>query len=146
MIWLFIVVAFLLVIGLSLYAIYLLKRLKIQKELITKAKNARTIRLKESIDVIARAMQSGECNTSEGVIRLTMLLRPFGKNLSTYPAMANLYEVVRDMPTHDARKLLDKRERMRLDLDRESAEVQFEQDIKKELYILLEDIKSIELM
>ena len=146
MIWLFIVVAFLLVIGLSLYAIYLLKRLKIQKELITKAKNARTIRLKESIDVIARAMQSGECNTSEGVIRLTMLLRPFGKNLSTYPAMANLYEVVRDMPTHDARKLLDKRARMRLDLDRESAEVQCEQDIKKELYVLLEDIKSIELM
>ena len=146
MIWLFIVVAFLLVIGLSLYAIYLLKRLKIQKELITKAKNARTIRLKESIDVIARAMQSGECNTSEGVIRLTMLLRPFGKNLSTYPAMANLYEVVRDMPTHDARKLLDKRERIRLDLDRESAEVQCEQDIKKELYVLLEDIKSIELM
>ena len=146
MIWLFIVVAFFLVIGLCLYAIYLLKQLKIQKELITKAKHDRTIRLKESIDVIARAMQSGECNTSEGVIRLTMLLRPFGKNLSTYPAMANLYEVVCDMPTHDARKLLDKRVRMRLDLDRESAEVQFEQDIKKELYVLLEDIKSIELM
>lgn len=142
MIWLFIVVAFFLVIGLSLYAIYLLKQLKIQKELITKDKHARTIRLKESINVIARAMQSGECNTSEGVI----LLRPFGKNLSTYPAMANLYEVVRDMPTHDARKLLDKRARMRLDLDRESAEVQCEQDIKKELYVLLEDIKSIELM
>ena len=146
MIWLFIVIAFFLLIGLSLYAIYLLKQLKIQKELITKVKHERTIRLKESIDVIARAMQSGECNASEGVIRLTMLLRPFGKNLSTYPAMANLYEVVRDMPTHDARKLLDKRERMRLDLDRESAEVQFEQDIKKELYILLEDINSIELM
>ena len=146
MIWLFIVVAFFLMIGLCLYAIYLLKQLKIQKELITKVKHERTIRLKESIDVIARAMQSGECNTSEGVIRLTMLLRPFGKNLSTYPAMANLYEVVRDMPTHDARKLLDKRERMRLDLDRESVEVQFKQGIKKELYILLEDIKSIELM
>ena len=146
MIWLFIVVAFFLMIGLCLYAIYLLKQLKIQKELITKVKHERTIRLKESIDVIARAMQSGECNTSEGVIRLTMLLRPFGKNLSTYPAMANLYEVVRDMPTHDARKLLDKRERMRLDLDRESSEIQLEQDIKKELYILLEDIKSIELM
>ena len=146
MIWLFIVVAFFLMIGLCLYAIYLLKQLKIKKELITKVKHERTIRLKESIDVIARAMQSGECNTSEGVIRLTMLLRPFGKNLSTYPAMANLYEVVRNMPTHDARKLLDKRERMRLDLDRESAEVQFEQDIKKELYILLEDINSIELM
>lgn len=83
---------------------------------------------------------------SEGVIRLTMLLRPFGKNLSSYPAMANLYEVVRDMPTHDDRKLLEKRERMRLDLARESAEAQFEKNIKQELYILLEDIKSIELI
>ena len=146
MIWIFFVIALFLVTGLTLYAIRLLKQLKVQKELIAKAKNNRVIRLKESIDIIARAMQSGECNLSEGVIRLTMLLRPFGKNLSSYPAMANLYEVVRDMPTHDARKLLDKRERMRLDLERESAEVQFEQDIKKELYILLEDIKSIELM
>ncbi|HHF1624990.1 TPA: DUF2489 domain-containing protein [Haemophilus influenzae] len=146
MIWIFFVIALFLVTGLTLYAIRLLKQLKVQKELIAKAKNNRVIRLKESIDIIARAMQSGECNLSEGVIRLTMLLMPFGKNLSSYPAMANLYEVVRDMPTHDDRKLLEKRERMRLDLERESAEVQFEQDIKKELYILLEDIKSIELI
>ncbi|AWP54428.1 hypothetical protein BV006_01324 [Haemophilus influenzae] len=146
MIWIFFVIALFLVTGLTLYAIRLLKQLKVQKELIAKAKNNRVIRLKESIDIIARAMQSGECNLSEGVIRLTMLLMPFGKNLSSYTAMANLYEVVRDMPTHDDRKLLEKRERMRLDLERESAEVQFEQDIKKELYILLEDIKSIELI
>ncbi|HHF2584024.1 TPA: DUF2489 domain-containing protein, partial [Haemophilus influenzae] len=130
MIWIFFVIALFLVTGLTLYAIRLLKQLKVQKELIAKAKNNRVIRLKESIDIIARAMQSGECNLSEGVIRLTMLLMPFGKNLSSYPAMANLYEVVRDMPTHDDRKLLEKRERMRLDLERESAEVQFEQDIK----------------
>lgn len=146
MIWIFFVIVLFLVTGLTLYAIRLLKQLKVQKELIAKAKNNRVIRLKESIDIIARAMQSGECNLSEGVIRLTMLLRPFGKNLSTYPAMANLYEVVRDMPTHDDRKLLEKRERMRLDLERESAEAQFEKDIKQELYILLEDIKSIELI
>ena len=146
MIWIFLIIALFFLTGLSLYAILLLKQLKVQKELIAKAKNNRVIRLKESIDIIARAMQSGECNLSEGIIRLTMLLMPFGKNLSSYPAMANLYEVVCDMPTHDDRKLLEKRERMRLDLERESAEVQFEQDIKKELYILLEDIKSIELM
>lgn len=126
MIWIFFVIALFLVTGLTLYAIRLLKQLKVQKELIAKAKNNRVIRLKESIDIIARAMLSGECNLSEGVIRLTMLLRPFGKNLSSYPAMANLYEMVRDMPTHDDRKLLEKRERMRLDLARESAEAQFE--------------------
>lgn len=146
MIWIFFVIALFLVTGLTLYSIRLLKQLKVQKELITKAKNERAIRLKESINIIARAMQSGECNLSEGVIRLTMLLMPFGKNLSTYPVMANLYEVVRDMPTHDDRKLLEKRERMRLDLERESAEVQFEKDIKQELYILLEDIKSIQII
>lgn len=146
MIWIFFVIALFLVTVLTLYAIRLLKQLKVQKELITKAKNERAIRLKESINIIARAMQSGECNLSEGVIRLTMLLRPLGKNLSTYPAMVNLYEVVRDMPTHDDRKLLEKRERMRLDLERESAEVQFEKDIKQELYILLEDIKSIQII
>ena len=146
MIWIFLVIALFFLTGLSLYGILLLKQLKVQKELIAKAKNNRVIRLKESIDIIARAMQSGECNLSEGVIRLTMLLMPFGKNLSTYPAMANLYEVVRDMPTHDDRKLLEKRERMRLDLERESAEVQFEKDIKQELYILLEDIKSIRII
>ena len=146
MIWIFLVIALFFLTGLSLYAILLLKQLKVQKELIAKAKNNRVIRLKESIDIIARAMQSGECNLSEGVIRLTMLLMPFGKNLSSYPAMANLYEVVCDMPTHDDHKLLEKRERIHLDLERESAEVQFEQDIKKELYILLEDIKSIELI
>ncbi len=42
---------------------------------------------------------------------------------------------------------LEKRERIRLDLAfRESAEAQFEKNIKQELYILLEDIKSIELI
>ena len=104
MIWIFLVIALFFLTGLSLYAILLLKQLKVQKELIAKAKNNRVIRLKESIDIIARAMQSGECNLSEGVIRLTMLLMPFGKNLSSYPAMANLYEVVCDMTTHDDRK------------------------------------------
>lgn len=41
MIWILIVIAFSLLIGLSLYTIRLLKQLKIQKELIAKAKNKR---------------------------------------------------------------------------------------------------------
>ena len=59
MIWLFIVIAFFLLIGLSLYAIYLLKQLKIQKELITKAKHELTIRFIVIIDVIALEMHYG---------------------------------------------------------------------------------------
>ena len=60
-----------------------------------------------------------------------------------YPAMAQLHEIVRDMPTHDARKQLEKRERMRLDLERESAEAKFEQEIKEELRQLLDDLNHI---
>lgn len=145
MIWIIILIliAFFVIGFLAWYALRLLKQLKQQRELIVKAKSVRTLRLKESINVIARAMQSGECNHSEGVIRLAMLLMPFGKNLKMYPAMAQLHEIVRDMPTHDARKQLEKRERMRLDLERESAEAKFEQEIKEELRQLLDDLNHI---
>lgn len=127
---------------LSWYALRLLKQLKQQKLLITQAKQARTARLKESIEIIAKAMRQGECNLSEGVIRLAMLLMPFGKNLQPYPAMAQLYDVVREMPTHEERKALDKKTRMRLDLERERAEAKFEQEIMQELPRLLNDMNK----
>ncbi|NBH76349.1 DUF2489 domain-containing protein [Rodentibacter pneumotropicus] len=128
--------------ALSWYALCLLKKLKQQKQAFLQAKMQRTTRLKESIETIARAMKSKECNHSEGVIRLAMLLMPFGKNLQPYPAMMQLYEIVQDMPTHDARKALEKQERMRLDLKRESAEAKFEQEILEELSQLLDDVKK----
>ena len=135
-------VALLVIAVLAWYAMRLLKQLKLQKTLIAQAKSARTTRLKESIEIIAKAMQSGECNHSEGVIRLSMLLMPFGKTLQPYAAMAQLHEIVRDMPTHEARKELEKKERMRLDLERESAEAKFEQEIMEELHRLLDDVKQ----
>ncbi|BFU60867.1 MULTISPECIES: DUF2489 domain-containing protein [Rodentibacter] len=130
------------IIGLSWYALRLLKQLKQQKQTISQAKTARAMRLKESIEIIAKAMQTKECNHSEGVIRLAMLLMPFGKNLQPYPAMAELYEIVREMPTHEARRELEKKLRFRLDFERESAEARLEQGIIKELHQLLDDIKQ----
>ena len=71
-----------------------------------------------------------------------MLLEPLGrKKLNAYTAMFQLYEVVMDMPTHQARRELKKNERMRLDLTRESAEAELEQKIKLELHQLLADIQ-----
>jgi len=95
MIWIIIlsIVALIVVLGLSGYTIRLLKQLKQQNIMIAKSKAIREARLKESIEIIARAMQSGECNHSEGVIRLTMLLMPFGKTLTPYPSMAQLHEI-----------------------------------------------------
>ena len=144
MVWIIILalLALSVIFGLAFYATRLLKALKQQQGMIAQAKAARCNRLKESIEIIGKAMQSGECNHSEGVIRLAMLLMPFGKNLQPYPAMMQLHKIVRDMPTHENYKQLEKKARMRLDLERKSAEIKFEQDIIKEIRQLLDDIKQ----
>ncbi len=132
----------LILLAMTVYAIYLLIQLRKQKRLFTQAKLARMNRIKESVTIIAKAMLVGDCNHSEGVIRLKMLLDPLGqKRLVDYSAMCQLYEIVQDMPTHEARKALKKNERMRLDLHRESKESELEQHIKLEIQQLLEDIK-----
>lgn len=79
---------------------------------------------------------------SEGAIRLKMLLDLLGLKITTYPALAELYDVVKEMPTHQARKELKKNERMRLDLTRESAEADLESKILLELNQLLLDIEK----
>lgn len=129
------------IMAMGAYSLYLFAQLRKQKQLFEQAKQARITRIKESIEIIARAMHSNECNHSEGVIRLRMLLEPLGqKRLQDYPAMWALYEVVQDMPTHDERKALKKNERMKLDLARESKEVELEEKIKEEVLQLLKEI------
>ncbi len=136
------IIGAIIIIAMAGYAVYLLLALQKQKKALTNARSARTERLKESVIIIAKAMQNGDCNHSEGVIRLKMLLEPLGrKKLNAYTAMFQLYEVVMDMPTHQARRELKKNERMRLDLTRESAEAELEQKIKLELRQLLADIQ-----
>ncbi|ABR73759.1 hypothetical protein CBG46_03435 [Actinobacillus succinogenes] len=127
--------------AMAAYSVYLLAQLHKQQRLYQQARQARVARLKESIRIIARAMQSGECNHSEGVIRLKMLLDPLGqKTLTEYAAMWRLYETVRDMPTHDERRALKKNERMRLDLEREAKEIELEAAIKAEAKLLLSEL------
>lgn len=129
------------IVAMAGYAVHLLLALRKQNQILTQARSERAERLKESIVIIAKAMQNGDCNYSEGVIRLKMLLDPFGqKKLNEYKGMFELYEVVQDMPTHDARRALKKNERMRLDLERENAEAKLEESIKTELKQLLIDI------
>lgn len=145
MLWIIIlsVIACAVIAGLAWYALRLTTQLKQQRQQIAQAKAARTARLQESIEIIAKAMQQGECNHSEGVIRLAMLFMPLGMSIQAYPAMAQLHNIVRDMPTHGARKQLEKKARMRLDLERESAEAKLEQEILQELRQLLDEIKHI---
>lgn len=146
----FYIIAALILIVMAGYAAHLLLALKKQKQAIAaaqqQARQVRVERLTESIEIIAKAMQSGDCNLSEGVLRLKMLLDPLGNSLKNYSAMFSLYETVQDMPTHDARRELAKKERMRLDLTRESKEAELETEIQQELVRLLNDISEIKKM
>ena len=136
-------VAVCIIVGMIGYAIYLLLALQKQKKALQQARRNRINRIKESIEIIAKAMLNDDCNLSEGVLRLKMLLEPVGMSLKHYSAMWRLYETVEDMPTHEARRELKKNERMRLDLQRESAEAALEKNIKLELHQLLADIEKL---
>ncbi|OBY54059.1 DUF2489 domain-containing protein [Aggregatibacter aphrophilus] len=131
------------IVGMVGYAAYLLLALQKQKKALQQARRNRINRIKESIEIIAKAMLNGDCNFSEGVLRLKMLLEPVGMSIKNYVTMLQLYQVVEDMPTHEARKSLKKNERMRLDLCRESAEAELEKSIKLELHQLLADIEKL---
>ncbi|ACX83454.1 DUF2489 domain-containing protein [Aggregatibacter actinomycetemcomitans] len=140
---LLLIAAVCIVAGMIGYAVYLLLALQKQKKALQLARQNRINRIKESLEIIAKAMLNGDCNLSEGVLRLKMLLEPVGMALKNYPAMWQLYEMVEGMPTHNARKELKKNERMRLDLRRESAEAELESKIKLELHRLLTDIQTL---
>ena len=136
-------VAVCIIVGMIGYATYLLLALQKQKKALQQARRNRINRIKESIEIIAKAMLNGDCNLSEGVLRLKMLLEPVGMSIKNHVTMLHLYEVVETMPTHEARKALKKNERMRLDLQRESAEAALEKNIKLELHQLLADIEKL---
>ena len=136
-------VAVCIIVGMIGYATYLLLALQKQKKALQQARRNRINRIKESIEIIAKAMLNGDCNLSEGVWRLKMLLEPVGMSIKNHVTMLQLYEVVETMPTHEARKALKKNERMRLDLQRESAEAALEKNIKLELHQLLADIEKL---
>ncbi|MBN6060017.1 DUF2489 domain-containing protein [Aggregatibacter actinomycetemcomitans] len=140
---LLLIAAVCIVAGMIGYAVYLLLALQKQKKALQLARQNRINRIKESLEIIAKAMLNGDCNLSEGVLRLKMLLEPVGMALKNYPAMWQLYEMVEGMPTHNARKELKKNERIRLDLRRESAEAELESKIKLELHRLLTDIQTL---
>ncbi|WP_048750608.1 DUF2489 domain-containing protein [Aggregatibacter segnis] len=137
------IAAVIIIAGMVGYAAYLLLALQKQKKALLQARRNRIHRIKESLEIIAKAMLNGDCNLSEGVLRLKMLLEPVGMSIKNYSAMWRLYETVEDMPTHEARRELKKNERMRLDLQRESTEAELESKIKSELNRLLTDIQTL---
>lgn len=135
-----IILAILILVSLTAYAVSLFLKLQKQKKQIQQAKNARYQNVVESIDIIARAMLAEQCDFSEGVLRFKPLLDVLGKKLSAFPAMWELYQVVENMPILEARKQLKRNKRMKLDLEREAKEAELSDQIKQELHQLCDDV------
>lgn len=125
------------IVALAVYAGKLLAQLKLQKQQQQQAIKKRNLHILESINTIAFAMSQEQCNFSEGAIRITNLLNALQfsqpKDFATeYPGMYNLYEKVKHMPTHEARKQYKRNEIMRMDMQRAGFEIELEAQIKTE--------------
>jgi hypothetical protein len=131
----------LILLGLAIYAGMLLARVRRQGELQARAIRERNERILDSVRLIAHAVRDGQCDYSEGAIRLTNLLnalqikegRAFAEE---FPGLYDLYEKVKDMPTHEARKAFKRNEIMKMDLERSGYEVELEAQILKDVALL----------
>lgn len=95
----------------------------------------------ESIQVICKTLINEEMNLSEGAIRLKVLadnLNFSDEERSKFKAIESLYELVSALDTHEARKELPKKDRMRQDLQREKAETKYQQQFMSDVNVMLE--------
>jgi len=136
------------IIGLAFYAGILLNKIKVQKaeqqRMVTEQQQQQAIsqqqrndNICESIRLIARATAQQQCNVSEAAIRLTVLLetllleKPIDL-LNSYPALSELFDKVKEMPTHDQRKKVPVKELKAMDKKRQKLESELEDKIMAE--------------
>ena len=145
--------------GLSFYAGKLLWQVKTQKELIAKKQaehiaalkkkqQEKNAKLADSINLIAKAMRQKQCEYSEGCLRIWVLISQYGfeteQNLEqAYPGIFQMYDVVKEMPTHDARKKYSKKEIFKMDSERWRAEQRLEEIILKDCDQLVEQFQAL---
>lgn len=144
MLYTFYVIGALIIAGLAFYAGQLLWQVKRQDEVRDAHKKKRLDYITNSISHIAKAMKAEQCEYSEGVLRIWVLLEHFrqevpqnGELPEQYPGFAKLYDIIKDMPTHEARKRLSKQERHKMDLLRLQGEEEYKTMIDKDLEQIL---------
>ena len=145
--------------GLSYYAGRLLWQLKLhkanvlkkhteQQAALAKSRQTRNAKLSDSINILARAMKEKQCEYSEGCLRVWVLISQYSFDTDilleeTYPGVFALFNVVKDMPTHDSRKKYTKKEIYKMDTTRWRAEEQYEAQIMKDCEKLASEFKSL---
>lgn len=127
---------------LASYATFLLIKLRKQTKQKTKhqqeLKDINQARLDEhlsSIRYIATAMLEDRCELSEGVMRIAKLFSILSMSEQVepeYPALFKHFNVIQDHPIMDKRKVLEKKQRMKLDFARMRSEAELEAAIIEE--------------
>ncbi|MBR9788043.1 MAG: DUF2489 domain-containing protein [Vibrionaceae bacterium] len=140
------------IIALASYAGYLLLQLKKQKELQLKhqklAIDKRNANIFENVHTLCQAGIQGQCDLSEISIRVYCIMDyvqgddriDFDK---TYPAISELYHIVKDMARGEDRQQLAKKERMQQNLARQKAESRLTESIIKELELLKKNVQPL---
>ena len=141
-IWLIaILLAVVIVSSLAFYAGKLLYQLKAQTERQNRVRQGRIDTITESIQTIAKAVEHQQCNLSEGAIRLIRLIEGLPVThvpdcKTEYPGLYELFLHVKDLPTHQDRKMLKRTEREQQDKVREEHEARLESKILSEVSTL----------
>ncbi|MDV6253230.1 DUF2489 domain-containing protein [Vibrio sp. EA2] len=140
------------IIALASYAGYLLLQLKKQKELQLKhqklAIDKRNANIFENVHTLCQAGIQGQCDLSEISIRVYCIMDyvqgedriDFDK---TYPAISELYHIVKDMARGEDRQQLAKKERMQQNLARQKAESRLTESIIEELELLKKNVQPL---
>ncbi|EMB9235286.1 DUF2489 domain-containing protein [Vibrio alginolyticus] len=140
------------IIALASYAGYLLLQLKKQKELQMKhqklAIDKRNANIFENVHTLCQAGIQGQCDLSEISIRVYNIMDyvqgedrvDFDK---TYPAISELYHIVKDMARGEERQQLAKKERMQQNLTRHKAESRLTDAIIEELKVLQKNVQPL---
>ena len=137
----FLLVAIIIVAGLTFYTGLLLFKLRAQQQLRNQKTQKRIHNISESIQTIAKALDQQQCNLSEGCIRLFHLLEALPVENKPdfslqYTGLYSLYDKVKDLPTHEIRKTQSKSETKKQDLQREEMEAELETQILKDVSVL----------
>ncbi|MCG6201169.1 DUF2489 domain-containing protein [Psychromonas antarctica] len=141
-------IAVVIIVGLAFYVGILISKIKTQKAAIVQREDqekAQTLLnnqqrnddICQSIRLIACATAQKQCNVSEAAIRLSVLLETLILDQAIdiqneYPALSELFDKVKEMPTHEQRKKVAVKELKKLDRQRHIFEAELEQAIIQE--------------
>ncbi|WP_413285454.1 DUF2489 domain-containing protein [Vibrio sp. MA40-2] len=147
-----VIIGGLIILGLISYAAYLWLQVSKQKQQQSNAKNKaiskRNGNIFDSVNTLCLAGIQGQCDLSEISIRVFCILDYVqGEQRidvqKEYPALFELYDIVKDMARGEARQKLAKQDRMRQTLERQKAEARLNDEVVKNLQKLQDQIKPL---